>query len=152
MWFRCCPQTTSSSNEITVEQIHAIISRVLCVSWKEPTEKTIFLPETSSTCKSYKVEDFGDIVSQALMEVLYMFARGDDPLKEMAINTPSDREDSPHSEASPLLSPVAAVGPSSSTSWINLPSCSKPQPKSFDYLMDCYSRVAVEERNHPKVR
>ncbi|XP_043267135.1 ubiquitin conjugation factor E4 B [Venturia canescens] len=143
-------RTTSSSTEITVEQIHTVISRVLCVAWKEPNEGGIFLSQTSSTVEAHKIDDYMDIASQALMEVMYMFARGEDPMREIVVSTPSDREDSPNSQASPLLSPVATL-PSYPVSTLPLPSGSKlSQPKSFLYLLDCYTRVAVEERNHPK--
>lgn len=111
------------------------------------------MPQTSSISETYKLEDYSDIVSQSLMEVLYMFSRGEDPMREIAVTPPSDREDSPNSQASPMLSPVAAAAlPPYPASTLPLPSGSKiAQPKSFLYLLDCYTRVAIEERNHPKV-
>lgn len=143
-------RTTSSSTEVTVEQIHAVVSRVLCVSWKESTEGSIFLPQTAANVLEHKYVDVTDIASQALMEVLYMFSRGEDPLKEIAADMSSDREDSPNSQASPSLSPVVTL-PSCPVPTLPLSSSTKSlQPKSLIYLLDCYSRVAVEERNHPK--
>ncbi|XP_076648891.1 ubiquitination factor E4B isoform X2 [Halictus rubicundus] len=136
-------RTTSSSTEITTEQIHSVISRVLCISWKEPTEGTIFLPQTASQVSIQKIVDPTEIINQALMEVLCMFTRGEDPLKEINVETSSDREDSPNSQTSPLLSPVAILCRCDIC-------CKLSEPKSFPYLLDCYSRVAVEERNHPK--
>lgn len=81
-----------------------------------------------------------------------MFSRGEDPLKDIAVDVSSDREDSPNSQASPsLLSPVVAL-PSYELPTIPLPIGTKSsQPKSLIYLLDCYSRIATEERNHPKV-
>lgn len=79
------------------------------------------------------------------MEVLCMFMRDEDPLKEINIDISSDREDSPNSQTSPLQSPV--------TTFCRCDICCKSsQPKSLIYLLDCYSRVAIEERNHPKVQ
>lgn len=99
----------------------------------------------------HKLTDVTDIINQAIMEVLYMFSRGEDPLKEITSEISSDREDSPNSQASPLLSPVMTV-PSYQLSTLPLPAGSKSlQPKSLIYLLDSYSRVAIEERNHPKV-
>ncbi|XP_033342971.1 ubiquitination factor E4B isoform X1 [Megalopta genalis] len=136
-------RTTSSSTEVTIEQIHSVVSRVLCISWKEPAEGTIFLPQTTSQTSIQKVVDATEIISQALMEVLCMFTRGEDPLKEINVETSSDREDSPNSQTSPLLSPVGTLCRCDIC-------CKSSQPKSLTYLLDCYSRVAVEERNHPK--
>lgn len=80
-----------------------------------------------------------------------MFWRGEDPLKDITVDMSSDREDSPNSQASPLLSPVVTL-PSYQLPAIPLPIGNKSlQPKSLTYLLECYSRVAIEERNHPKV-
>jgi len=146
-------QTTSSSIEITADHIYVVISRVLCISWKNPTEGSIFLPKTAVYTQKYRQLDFSDIINHALMEVLRMFSRGEDPLKDVTVDmSSSDREDSPNSQASPLLSPVAAL-PSYQLPVVPLPVGNKSsQPKSFTYLLDCYSRVTIEERNHPKVR
>lgn len=129
-----------------MEQIHAIISRVLCVSWKESTEGLIFLPETTKSVQAQKQMDASDIINEAVVEVLHMFSQGEDPLKEITMDVSLDLEESPNSQTSPLLSPI-----------MTLPSCPLPaissdksQPKSLTYLMDSYTRVAIEERNHPK--
>lgn len=80
-----------------------------------------------------------------------MFSKGEDPLKDITVDMSSDRQDSPNNQASPLLSPVVAL-PSYQLPTMPLPIGSKSsQPKSLTYLLDCYSRVAIEERNHPKV-
>ncbi|XP_015606835.1 ubiquitin conjugation factor E4 B [Cephus cinctus] len=142
-------RTTSSSTEVTVEQIHAIVSRVLCVSWKESTEGNIFLPQTAANALEHQLVDVSDIANLALMEVLCMFSRGEDPLKEINMDVSSDREDSPNSQASPLLSPVVTL-PSCPLAALPVSSGKTSQPRSLVYLLDCYSRVATEERNHPK--
>lgn len=127
-----------------MEQIHSVISRVLCISWKESAEGTIFLPQTASHALTQKLVDAAEIINEGLMEILCMFTRGDDPLKEINADMSSDREDSPNSQASPLLSPIATLCRCDIC-------CKSSQPKSLLYLLDCYTRVATEERNHPKV-
>lgn len=139
-------RTTSSSTEVSVDQVHAVISRVLCISWKETIEGFIFLPDTAKTVQEQKQMDSSDIISEALMEVLYMFSRDEDPLKEITMDVSLDLEDSPNSQTSPLLSPIMSLP----TSPLPLLFSEKYQPKSLTYLMDCYTRVAIEERNHPK--
>lgn len=80
-----------------------------------------------------------------------MFSKGEDLLSDITIDMSSDRQDSPNNQASPLLSPVMAL-PSYQLPTMPLPIGSKSsQPKSLTYLLNCYSRIAIEERNHPKV-
>jgi ubiquitin conjugation factor E4 B len=97
------------------------------------------------------------------MEVLSQFGRGENPLQDLAPCAPCnqttpDNLDSPGVSSSspaplsPLLSPVATL-PHHPMSVV--PLASDPHQdihtRSFMYLMDCYARVAMEERNHPKV-
>jgi len=105
-----------------------------------------------------------DLISQALMEVLSQFGRGENPLQDLApcrpcSQTTPDNLDSPGVSSSspvplsPLLSPVVSLPHNPVTS---VPTASDTHQnihtQSLMYLMDCYARVAVEERNHPKVR
>jgi len=114
-------------------------------------EGTVFLPQTAAYSLKQRQLDFSEIINQALMEVLCMFSKAEDPLKDITVDMSSDRQDSPNNQASPLLSPV--VFPSYQLPTMPLPIGSKSsQPKSLTYLLDCYSRIAIEERNHPKVR
>ncbi|XP_029675459.1 LOW QUALITY PROTEIN: ubiquitin conjugation factor E4 B-like [Formica exsecta] len=74
-----------------------------------------------------------------------MFSRGEDPL----IDVSSGREDNPNSQASLLL--ISVRYPVSRQFWTTpLLGDSSLEPKSFTYLLDCYSRIAIEERNHEK--
>ena len=135
-----------------MEQVHAVVSRVLSVSWKGSTEGTIYLPETAKNIATYNNPDIADLCSQAIMEVLFKFAAGEDPLKDIAVDVSLDCQDSPNSQASPLLSPITTQPSDTSTNQINAAIEDKSQQtKSLLYLLDSYSRVAVEERNHPKV-
>lgn len=38
------------------EQVHAVVSRVLCVTWKEQNESAVFLPETASAFNDFMQE------------------------------------------------------------------------------------------------
>ena len=118
---------------------------MLCVSWKESTEGFIFLPETAKSVQAKKQIDASDIINEALVEVLYMFSRGEDPLKEITMDVSLDLEESPNSQTSPL-SPIMTLP----TCPLPLITSDKSQPKSLTYLMDSYTRIAIEERNHPK--
>ncbi|XP_034945689.1 ubiquitin conjugation factor E4 B [Chelonus insularis] len=143
-------RTTSSSIDVTIEQIHSVISRVLCITWKKSSDKLIFLSDMASNESQNRVMNYTDIVNEGLMEVLQMFTRGEDPLKEINMDMLSDGEDSPNSQTSPLVSPAVAL---SSCPLPTLPLLSneqKTQPKSLFYLLDCYTRVSIEERNNPK--
>ncbi|XP_018354562.1 PREDICTED: ubiquitin conjugation factor E4 B [Trachymyrmex septentrionalis] len=143
-------RTTSSSIEVTTDHIHVVISRVLRISWKSSVEGTIFLPQTAAYTLKQKQLDFNEIINQALMEILCMFSKREDLLTDITVDMSSDRQDSPNNQASPLLSPVMAL-PSYQLPTMPLPIGSKSsQPKSLTYLLNCYSRIAIEERNHPK--
>ncbi|KAJ9575045.1 hypothetical protein L9F63_007780, partial [Diploptera punctata] len=134
-------RTSSSCTEVTEEQVQAAVSRVLCVTWKEQNESAIYLPETASVLSSVVQErnsiDVQDLINQALMEVLAQFGRGENPLRDlapggMASQGTPDNLDSP--------------GVSSSIS----DTLQSAHGRILLYLMECYARVAVEERNHPK--
>ncbi|XP_057335851.1 ubiquitin conjugation factor E4 B [Microplitis mediator] len=148
-------RTTSSSADVSTDQIHSTISRVLRVSWKQPTEQTIFLPELSANVSSFeRTMSHTDIINESLMEALKIFTDNEDPLKDITIDILSEGEDSPNSQTSPMVSPAAATSSLASSSGAGLPlmvtSENKNKPRSFFYLVDCYSRAALEERNNPK--
>ncbi|XP_029680138.1 ubiquitin conjugation factor E4 B-like, partial [Formica exsecta] len=103
---------------------NVIISRVLCVSWKSPIEGSIFLPQMAAYIQTQRQLDFSDIIRQALMEVLCMFSR-----REVPLMAPS-----PYRFSLILLVENNILS----------------EPKSLIYLLDCYSRIAIEERNHGK--
>lgn len=80
------------------------------------------------------------------MEVLLQIASGNNPSVAAAEDTASSNSASISPTQSPL-SPTACPVPS-----LPLPSTSKQssQTTAFTYLTGSYSRVAIEERNHPK--
>ncbi|GLG94106.1 Ubiquitin conjugation factor E4 B [Gryllus bimaculatus] len=154
-------RTSSSCTEVSEDQVQATVSRVLCVSWKEKTEGSIFLSETASAVRDSVQEGQSSFDAQALIEVLSMFNRGENPLQEVTIgvsvggsSTPIDALDSPTSpQLTPSLSPVAALPLPTTGVLGGAPPADGQQSvmsRSLGYLADCYARVAVEERNHPK--
>ncbi|KAK3929272.1 Ubiquitin conjugation factor E4 B [Frankliniella fusca] len=135
-------RTVSSSAEVTEDIVLSTISRVLCVSWTDRSEATVFLPHTADVLKEARQEDpampvnVQDLVSQALMEVLDQFANGENPLTYDRPESPvpmSSKEQPPETKEQ---SPLHIV--------------QKKASNGLNYLLDCYARVAVEERNQPK--
>ncbi|KAK9693335.1 Ubiquitin elongating factor core [Popillia japonica] len=124
---------TTSSTEISEEQLHASISRVLLCSFNQNNENFVFLPQVADMLKNTGCST-SDVISQCLMEALFEISTGSNPFKELAQN-PEQTDNISLSSFS--VSPTQNLSPS-------------PSPIALNYLMDCYSRVAVEERNHPK--
>uniref|UniRef100_A0A069DY57 Ubiquitin conjugation factor E4 B n=1 Tax=Panstrongylus megistus TaxID=65343 RepID=A0A069DY57_9HEMI len=133
-------RTISTGSEVPEEFLQGVIARVLCVSWTEQSESTIYLPQTAAVITERQLEglntDLQDLISQCLMEVTCQIASGENPLPSpMLCSSPSDEGPS-NVEMQPAPPPT-------------------PQPPShasttLTYLTECYARVAVEERNHPK--
>ena len=95
------------------------------------------------------------------MEVLSQFGRGENPLRDLApcsqgtpdnLDSPGVSSSSP-APLSPLLSPVVTL-PHHPMAVVSQSADSQhsTHTRILMYLMECYARVAVEERNHPKVR
>lgn len=142
-------RTSSSSTEITEEQVHAAIERVLCINWKEKNDHSVFVPETSESFKEAPITS-DNLISQAIMEVLSQIATGNNPLKNLVINTESDNASLNSVTLSPSQSPVVSPVNCPNTSVAICASSNSPQSLAINYLTESYSRVAVEERNHPK--
>ncbi|XP_034248933.1 ubiquitin conjugation factor E4 B [Thrips palmi] len=145
-------RTVSSSAEVTEDVVLSTISRVLCVSWTDRSEATVFLPHTAEAIKEARQEDpampvnVQDLVSQALMEVLDQFASGENPLTYHS-------SESPAPSSSTSTSASASTSKEQSTESKELSALHLVQAKAsngLNYLFDCYARVAVEERNQPK--
>lgn len=138
----------SSVNEASTEQVTATVGRVLCVSWDKQTEDAIYLSENNVLPNNESQEpDYPDLISQSLMEVLLQFANGENPLQGLSVSLSGILDDSPSSPGAPHTPINLPPLPQSSG---NQETSSK-QTDGLCYLMSCYSRVAVEERNHPKV-
>lgn len=139
----------SSSNETSFEQVIAAMGRVLCGSWNEDTDETLHLSKNVTADNEESVEpDYQDIISQSLMEILHQFADGDDnPLKALSVSSTAATSDSPSSPSASQNAVNLTPLPQSSVNQESIPK----QNVGLHYLMNCYSRVAIEERNHPKV-
>ncbi|KRT81780.1 hypothetical protein AMK59_5523 [Oryctes borbonicus] len=148
---------TTSSTEISEEQLHASISRVLLCSFTQPNENFVFLAQVADGLK-HTGSSISDIISQCLMEALVQIATGRNPFKDL-VQTPEQTDNislssfsvSPTQNLSPSPSPIGSCPvpllPMKISGTNNELS---PQIIALNYLMDCYSRVAIEERNHPK--
>ncbi|KAL6419618.1 hypothetical protein ACFW04_013706 [Cataglyphis niger] len=138
------------------KRIDSVISCVLCISWKKFTGRSIFLLRGNSVQTKKRllnVDDSISLIDQALQEILFMFSRGQDPLKNITVVDIlfycNGSQASP-----PVTSPFYQLPISTSL----LAGNNSPQSKSLNYLLDCYSRIAgiennsrkTENRNHPK--
>lgn len=150
-------RTLSSSTEVTEEQLHATVTRVLQCTFKEPpSEKYLHLPQTAESFKRNPALSIPDLVSQSLIEVLFEISNGSNPFASLLQSTrdtcdassPSSFSASPTQNLSPSPSPANPCPvPAPSSKFVDGDSA---QNLALNYLMDCYSRVSVEERNHPK--
>lgn len=139
---------TSSINEATTEQVMSTVGRVLCVSWDKQLEDAIYLSGNNVLPNAESQEpDYPDLISQSLMEVLSQFANGENPLQGLSVSSSGILDDSPSSPGAPHTPINLPPLPQSSSNQ----EASFKQTDGLWYLMSCYSRVAVEERNHPKV-
>lgn len=144
-------RTSSSCTEMTEEQIHSCIMRILQCSFKKPADHLVFLPNTTESFKTGAVS-YADLINQCLMEVLALLSNGTNPFKNLS--QPSHESDSLNNFS---VSPTQTLSPSpspGSSCPVSLPfkasELTKPQNVALSYLMESYARVAVEERNHPK--
>uniref|UniRef100_A0A0A9Z5W3 Ubiquitin conjugation factor E4 B n=1 Tax=Lygus hesperus TaxID=30085 RepID=A0A0A9Z5W3_LYGHE len=138
-------RTVSTGSEVPEEFLQSMVGRILCVSWSEQSESTIFLPETAAVISERQREgqptDLEDLISQCLMEVMCQIASNQNPLPE------------PDIPAASTPAPETTEAVASGSSGAEVPPCITPQShasRTLTYLTDCYTRVSVEERCHPK--
>lgn len=155
-------RTSSSSTEMSEEQLHAAIGRILCVNWKEESENSIYLPETAEMVHETTSILPEDLISQSIYEVISQISSGKNPTKNIVQVDTGDSSSlnsvSPTQNLSPMLSPVSSCPvpllplPTTSTNTNTNKSEPAPTPPmiALIYLTDSYTRVSVEERNHPK--
>ncbi|KAJ8943288.1 hypothetical protein NQ318_017306 [Aromia moschata] len=151
-------RTTSSSTEMTEEQLHATVARVLRSTFKQPADGRLYLPETAEQLRRDPHATARDVASSAIMEVLARIAGGGDPFKDLN-QQPADACDtssvgsfsaSPTQTFSPSPSPVGACPIPLLTMRGAEDTKDTPLILAANFLMDSYNRVSVEERNHPK--
>lgn len=147
-------QRTFSATEMSEEQLHASIFRVLLCTFKEPSDNFVHLPETAKSLKENPSLSTTDLISQSLMEVLCMISIGNNPFQHLSQSGDNDNLSlnsfsiSPTQNLSPSPSPVLSC-PVPLLPFKSVENDSN-QLIAMNYLMDSYNRVSTEERNHPK--
>ncbi|KAF7278364.1 hypothetical protein GWI33_008496 [Rhynchophorus ferrugineus] len=145
---------STSSTELTVEQLQKTVARILQSSYTNSTPSQLFLPQTAEYLKDNPHLPIRDQTSSAIMEILNLIARGNNPFKNI---TPSHQDISDtYSVHSGSVSPIQS-SPSTSDMQCPVPALimregavESPITLAINFLMDSYNRVAQEERNHPK--
>ncbi|XP_066297718.1 ubiquitin conjugation factor E4 B-like [Branchiostoma lanceolatum] len=153
----------SCSSDLNEDQLLAIVCRILRVSWNKPEQDVVFLPGLAAEFKQDPKQVYNnlqDLVSQILVEVLTMpQAQSHNPFASLTA-TPSQSLSSITSKkfgTSPfhgLPSPgtegaTASTSTSPSTSdRFHIPACRETE--ILNYLLECFDRVGMEERNAPK--
>lgn len=148
-------RTTSSSTELTVEQLQETLARILLSSFTKPSPSRLFLPQTAEHLKENPHLSIRDLTSCAVMEILDLIAKGGNPFKNIVVQN-HDITDT-YSLHSGSVSP-AQSSPSTSDMQCPIPalimkdtgSDETPITVAISFLMESYNRVAQEERNHPK--
>ncbi|CAG9857038.1 unnamed protein product [Phyllotreta striolata] len=147
----------AESTEITLQQLQSCVARVLHVSYTEASDGGLYLPETAEVLRDNPSMSVRDLTSNSLMEVMFKFARGENPFK----NVPRPALDA--YDATSLGSSPANLSPSSSPMaegcpipLLTLKNSNNNNAEhnndtlAINYLMDSYNRVSVEVRNNPK--
>ncbi|XP_050525292.1 ubiquitin conjugation factor E4 B [Daktulosphaira vitifoliae] len=107
------------NNKESIEDIcQTVAIRVLDVSWTEPNNLNMFLPDTASIVKerddNFEPYDLQDLISLAIQEALCLVVKKD------KLTEGSEQPEKTTTSA------------------------------ALKFLFDCYSRIAVEERQYPK--
>ncbi|KAJ8932414.1 hypothetical protein NQ314_014671 [Rhamnusium bicolor] len=150
-------RTTSSSTELSEEQLQSSVARVLHSTFKQPSECRLYLTETAEQLKQNHMS-IRDLTSNAIMEVLSLIAKGNNPFKNLQqANTDmcdtasvGSFSTSPTQNFSPSPSPVGACPIPLLTMKNTEENNETPLTLAINFLMESYNRVSVEERNHPK--
>lgn len=149
----------TTSTELTLQQLHSSVARVLLSSFKEPSETRLHLPHTAMLLQENQNISIRDLASNAIMEIIFKISTEQNPFQNLSQVTSDMCETgslgsfsaSPSnlspSSASPAMGSYPVVP-------ITLNSRNKTTQDSMtvaiNFLMDSYNRVGVEERNNPK--
>lgn len=150
-------RTSSSSTEITEEQLHTAIFRILDASWKQSLDNFTYLPETAETIQQDQSLTIQDLISQSLMEMIILIANGLIPHKILQ-DTNSSADNTSLSSTSPTHSPINSPVGNCPAPLLPFVSQNSNQPEiatyprliAINYLADVFARVGIEERNQPK--
>lgn len=147
-------QRTFSSTEITEDQIHTSIFRVLLCNFKEQNDSQVFLPETAESFKQFPATSTTDLISQCLMEMIIMISNEPNPFKNLNQNFDGDNLSMNSFSVSPTQNLSPSPSPVSGCPVPLLPFKSQqfdsPSVVAINYLLESYNRVSSEERVHPK--
>ncbi|XP_018324068.1 ubiquitin conjugation factor E4 B isoform X2 [Agrilus planipennis] len=151
----CRQRTTSSSVEMSEEQIHSTLSRLLSCTFKESSETFTHLPETADLFKEVPNISVTALTSNSIMEMLQQIASGVNPFKKTDLQDDSSCLNSlsvsPTQNLSPASSPVLNCPIPFLSFKSNELNNEIPSLKlALHYLMISYAKVGVEERNNPK--
>jgi ubiquitin conjugation factor E4 B len=143
-------RTSSSLTEITEEQLQSTVLRILHSTLEKPSESRMYLPQTGEELKSNPSTSIRDVVSNALMEVIVQISKGNNPFKDLIQGNSDAADTSSINSLSPSPSPSHGCPiPTLPVKRVDA-SNDGPMNLALNYLMDCYNRVGVEERNQPK--
>nr|CAH7740032.1 unnamed protein product [Callosobruchus chinensis] len=155
---------TTSTTEMTEDQLRVVAARVLRIDLERHAENRVFAVETANKLEERPEMTLKEIITEGMLEVLGMFARGkapftnevpafEDPLKDNAnANTYSFgmANASTFSFGVPS-SPLGSINPSlPQKGETNEPGPNEMAFAALFYLMAVYNAVGTEERNHPR--
>lgn len=142
----------STNCDLTEEQVYNALSRIFCVSWKEETSNTIFLPNIAKAYCLTHEEGLGshkDLIQQIIVDVLLnLKLHGYNTLITSQKQSPLSYGTNVGNSFQPCANIILPSPPieTGTTCYIEN-SC---EMKMITYLMECYARVSVEERNSPR--
>ncbi|KAL3273001.1 hypothetical protein HHI36_014457 [Cryptolaemus montrouzieri] len=156
-------QRTSSSTEMTDEQLYCTVARVLGSTYKHSSRTRLYLPQTAEVLAQSQNMPLRELISMSIMEVLVMIKEGkgaeNNPFKDLMMETNTENIESSSVRSfstSPTQNFSHSPSPVGSCPVPLLPfqesCCSNETPLgiALNFLLDSYTRVAVEERNQPK--
>ncbi|XP_060521992.1 ubiquitin conjugation factor E4 B [Cylas formicarius] len=148
-------RTTSSSSELTVEQVHETIERILSVSFDGPKENRLCLIDLEKGVEDKPEMPIRSLISRSIFETIAHIAFNKEPFQNVSPQNHdiSDNNSLHSGSVSPTLnSPSPSHVMSCPIPLLTMKEApdQTPMASALKYIMDSYNRVAVEERNHPK--
>ncbi|XP_059145993.1 ubiquitin conjugation factor E4 B-like isoform X2 [Physella acuta] len=139
-------RNVSVGSEASEDQVKKALCRVFAVSWSEEYSRTnnvLHLRELAdvAAASSTKPSDIRDLINQMVMESVLV-------LQSSQSNTASAEKSPPHVNDIGCWQGTNYISCREFSSKITVPS--SPELNILKYLIDCYDRVAIEEKNSPK--
>ncbi|XP_048250307.1 ubiquitin conjugation factor E4 B-like [Haliotis rufescens] len=144
----------SFGSEASEEQVLSAVSRVFVTSWREKSCETLHLPQlvevVDEACSGGNI-DYSDVVSQVLMEVLMLMRDSqENPVLLLRTHPPALSPLKSYSSSPRSISPMMSPEHFNREFSEKFPLAKCKEVDMLNYLLDCYDRVAVEERTAPK--